>query len=457
MNDRAVNADQPIGILDETAGKTTVEPRAKYATLDTINEYCLREICQYLCVIDIAKVAATCKRLREFGENEINMKVKKVEIVLYVVDLALRIGGTYHEMTQKGLVAHFGRFGSFVENIILFGCDSKGECPKYIHEFEKVLRKCTNLKKLKIFNVFFTRKNAFNLQHASSTLNEFEMWECWGIDHNFVALDGSNLEKLSLLYMNVNFIRSNFFQQCTNLLSLNISLHHESDLNEILDITGHRLEYLSLEIWNEIIDYQSIGLLIANKLPKLKYLAIQDHRENNVRTNNYMNEISDLAHLKRLVLECSEFSVNSLLRKLSNNNIIEDLTIKSGIFCHEGIFAAPLLFRQLRKLEFSDTKNINYILKTLTEASMPEIVNFQCNFLIENDVNDLLALISSKRTLKSVRVYGSRFDKTFAVVKRIIEVLRTATRKRPCLELDFGYFSIGLEEVGENSFYNCKL
>lgn len=115
-------------------------------------------------------------------------------------------------------------------------------------------------------------------------------------------------------------------------------------LVQIFDNIGHSLKHLKLAFPDNVQDYQSIGTLITEKLVKLEKLELQ------FELTQIKEFLIEWPHLKSLEIECMDCSINLLLRTLSNNGFIEELTVTDGTFDHADENAPPVFFDKLQSL-----------------------------------------------------------------------------------------------------------
>lgn len=106
--------------LSANPGNTTV---SDYATLESINDDCLRYIVKYLNVIDVVNLSATCPRLLQFAETAVFPK-KANTICIELDDMALtaKISApsdrTYpSQFILYGVETPLRSFGGFVKDL----------------------------------------------------------------------------------------------------------------------------------------------------------------------------------------------------------------------------------------------------------------------------------------------------------------------------------------------------
>lgn len=109
-----------------------------------------------------------------------------------------------------------------------------------------------------------------------------------------------------------------------------------------------------------------------------------------------------LPHLKILDFKCNtNHSINSVLRTICENGIIEELKIHGGVI-DVNVEQPPLNFNKLRSITWVQQKKLSGILKTFTKSLMPEIQSIYLYFIKTHDLEDLYKFIVSKNTLKTI-------------------------------------------------------
>lgn len=411
--------------------------RNKIATLETINNDCLNEICQYLDFSDVLSVATTCSRLHEFANDQIfPQTAKRMKIRILQPDYPIRV-------RLERLAAQFEYFGSCVEHLTLnFSLNNRVKAD-YWRRFENVLELCPNLNTLCIHDAIFNPIETHIQKLRSLSVKELELDHCTGSkDWCEIFKCFTKLEKLSLI--NCNQSTSDIFGYCTNLSNFTLSVESFCRLATVFDLKVNHIQYLKLINTNGRPNYQSVDTLLTSKMPELKYLAVQDDNVSDVN----LNYLAGLPNLKLLHVQCGTHSVNSLLRKLSDHGLIEDLTVYCGIV-HDETDAAPLIFNHLRNIKWlaCDELSLVNILKALTMAQIPQITSITIVFLYEQHVDVLLAFLKSKITLNSLHISCSIINNPFAFVRRVIEILQMSTPNRPFFKLHIDCPHIGEGEV----------
>lgn len=86
--------------------------------------------------------------------------------------------------------------------------------------------------------------------------------------------------------------------------------------------------------------------------------------------------LTELQHLKSLYVSCAPaYRLNSLIRKLCYNRIIEELIINHGVFDDDDQDASPQLkYNKLRTIYFRNTTRLSRLLKTMSRSQMPDFV-----------------------------------------------------------------------------------
>lgn len=463
-NDRTDVSDNGYHIGDNLTEQQL--KRCEYSfflTLDNISNDFLLQICQYLNIFDVVNLASTCRRLHNFASGHIFPKLAK-HLELYMTGNHGRIGEEWYNPNRVqsddsdfilnlkiiDLENSFEKFGSFVKHLTLKGSFLRRfadifqtEC---LRDFERLLDMCPNLQTLCMELVEFNKEDGHLLQHITSGIKRLEFKRCSGIPNDWT--EGlkrfSKLEQIT--FTGYNKTNVDLFKY-SHLSSLTIG--NESctmyDLEKIFDKNHQSMQQLKLLSWvsqTKEIDYQDIATLIIDKLPNLKYLAIED--EVSVKLSNSLTE---LPHLKSLKLFCNGHSVNSLLRNLSDRGKIEDLDIEDGVFVEEDeTNKPPLVFNKLKSFRWIMIRyNSIQIFRALTKSQMPAIRNFDLD-LIKDNITDLLSVFETKETLKTLTITCYDIDVRFAFLQRLIEILNL-DGTRPFLNLNMK--SLAAEEVSQ--------
>lgn len=146
--------------------------------------------------------------------------------------------------------------------------------------------------------------------------------------------------------------------------------------------------------------------------------------------------LTRLANLKSLNLNCCyyKYSINEILRTLSDNGVIEELTICHGVFQDEGGNAPPLVFNKLQSFCWFSPESTSSIIAAVKNSQMSAIQTLELNTntnLQSHMYDDLLKIIESKTTLKSIRLQGYLTPPRYFVpnefFRRVIDIL-----KKPC-------------------------
>lgn len=146
------------------------------------------------------------------------------------------------------------------------------------------------------------------------------------------------------------------------------SVWQSGDLPQVPDNIGHSLQHLKLSNLQYMYGYDTVGTLITEKLLKL------DSLELDLLSTDNSKGLKELPHLKTFYVSCaSSYRLNSLIRNLSDNGIIEQLKIVYGVFDDDGQDAAPTLnFYKLRTISLSYINRLSGLLMKMTRSQMPD-------------------------------------------------------------------------------------
>lgn len=465
MNKRtkiSVDDSQPAGGSKENSAAST--------TLDGINGKCFRLICQHLEILDVVNLAITCKKLLLLAESDIFPKTaQQIQITMVAEDDISFINKTDIEsetesaskLTMKSLEKPFIYIGNFVKQLTLKGSGKlwewtvsktlRAEC---LRTFETLLRQCPNLETLCIHDVTFQSEDIHLLKNVTSNLKELNFVLCSGITNEWsTTFQGlSNLKQLMLNGPN-EIWPEDLFQNFKLLNSLNINYENcpvPEDLEVIFELIGPSLQNLTLSHFSRTPYHQSIPKIILDKLPKLERFEIFDN------LTIGLNSLIEIPQLKSMTIICTGKCVSSILRKLSERDTIEEITILDGSIDITAIDReSPLIFNKLKNFQWVTYSTVSArflnVLKTLTNSLLPNIesFNFSCWYLKLEELHSLqlLALFESKKTLKSLIFRGKSIDNPLAIVNPILEILKNSSPSRPFRKLNINRIQNGTEEV----------
>lgn len=455
----------------EGTNKATVSSNfsiTRYLTLETINDDCLRHIVQYLSIMDCPNFSATCSRFHNFAEAFIYPKKIQRICITYcesgrftaTLVASLDNANSSQQLKLNSFDMLFSRFGEFVNDLTF---DLK-HCPrKRKNEVWRTVEKCRNLTTLRLKHFQLVQADTRTLQFLIEKIQNFKelnFINCTGLTNNWCSNATSNtvpkVDKLSLSGAK-NIISNNFYGYFRNLSSLYVFCDHRSvwqmiNISRIFDNNGHSLKNLKLQNLSAISGYETIGILITEKLRILESVGLGFELTENSK------HLIELPHLTSLVV-WSDSKVNAALRILNDNGIIEELTVFKGVFEYEDENAPPFIFNKLKSFCWKDAKRMSRFLKTLNKADMPVIHTLELKFhnTTQNLLNELVKFIEAKHTLKSILLYfhGKVGFVLIDFIRKIINILRVASSpKRLFLNLKMWYVELGAEEVRRSVLLN---
>lgn len=445
MSDLHLNGD-PSSVNFNNKNITELQ---SLTTLESLNDDCLAQICQYLSLFGVAKLASTCTRLHEFANTFVFPKaVKKVEIKFTYETDSSDDSFSIFTTEMDYLVKPFEGFGYSIEQLTFNG--SMEDCDDFLQPIEtdnlssiaKLLDLCPNLHSLCFQQVRFTSDNIYLLSHVTPDLKELKFVRCASTtdDWSKALKRFPTLEHITLTGSEDNETTAVFFENTRNLSSLAISydnLKDAQDLETLFYQNRSSLQKLEITNYYQTTQYQSIRTLIV-ELPKLEYLSIDDRL-----SQELIDSLDDLPQLKSLKIWCGGMSVNSLLRKLSDLGTIEDLDIKDVVYDME-IDVRPLIFNQLKSIRLTganfsvndnEVTDLVGIFKSLIISEMPVITCFDFELKDDEQGRYLLELFKSKPTVKTMFIaFASmkiKMQNRCALVIRIIDILKMNEKRRP--------------------------
>lgn len=431
--------------------------------IQLINDDCLRQIFENLNYMDGVNLSKTCRRLMNFANSDYFPR-KTRQIRIDINKKAIVLKGSSVKAFKSGLTLHsleseFNYFQQFVEDLTinLQYLASPIENDLIWHYTDNITERCKHLKSLRFESWYFTSNQTAELQshiRGLPNLKELHLWQCSGITKNWRADSRATLkiEKLTIRTAE-DEIYGNFIDYFRNLFSLTIEIQNRNtlqieDIAKIFDYNCQSLKHLKLLGLDHVNGYESVGRIIAEKLPKLESLGLGFTITDN---SKYMTE---LPHLKSL--ELNGVDSLSLLRTLSDNGI-EELTINDEyFFANIAENGPPLIFNKLQSLRL--TVNATRLLEIITESRMPEIhtfvlhhINYQLRGEYQIPKNELLKFVETNKTLKFFRIFFMRDAQCSTdFIRKIIDILKVpCTPKRPFLNMELGRIYLEPEAVSQ--------
>lgn len=456
--------DQKIDVIDNIPEPP---PNRTKSSLDKINDDCMLEPLKYLSLMELSKSALQVPRIPTIAmEYLFPQKAKKLKIYLLSEGDMVPDGITEFPEGATDLEAYFLKgFGEFVKGLSLAGLHT-GRTEKFKRNgfgtCEKLLSSCLNIDSLCLNSVDFGANSSL-LNNVSPSLKKLKLFRCSGIttDCSKAFKRLPQIENITITE-NQGEITGDFFKHFSNLTNLTIdnkSLPKTEDLQLIFEQYGQNIRKLKLLHYTKSPDYRTIGTLIAERLPELEKLFIED-----IFSDNLTIWLPRLPHLKSLKLNFCGKSVNSVLRMLSGQNI-EALHFFCYVFNNEED-APQLVFNQLQsvEMEYALTQHSVALFNALTMSQMPALTTLNVQFNVKA-MNNLLKLIESKLNLElmtSCCSYWNEEQKNKFVCD-IINILKK-NEKRPIFNLNIPDIKIGTDLVSKTirriswlNFYNFLL
>lgn len=446
--------------INSTEEKNEIAEHIEHSTepsesLETINNDCLLEIVKYLDIMDIVNLARASERLYNFAKDEIFPKAVKETYIYWYYNMddgyldkisLTTYGGMEVELTRENLETAFRFFGEFVEDLqtdtVMALISNK------THITENILKSCHNLKKLHLKHYIFSFQETQELQNNIERLqhlNELTITDCHDIITHWRASNGIlNVKKL-ILGHTLDDVNCHFVGCFRNLTSLSLDLMlnywqrcHGSpspwkldDFVEMFDNNRHSLKHLKVRSITENSTPENAARILNDRLPCLEYLEL------NFALTDETTCFIDMPQLKSVKLGCTDaHRINSALRKLSVNGIVEELLIFGGVFEESlGNVQPPLRFLKLRTFIW---KSVNYmrfsgILQTLSRSLMPEIQFIEFAGIKTNDLDDLSDFIESKKTLKMVELNLFQGNAPLSFWRKLVGILKESSTPRRSL------------------------
>lgn len=434
-----------------------------YSEFETINDDCLWIIVNYLNILDVVNLAATCSRFHNFAEDVIYpKKARKIFIIDCQIDtltaslLTASDAKLMRKIKIKRIETAVSCFGEFVNDLRfnLSSCHRKNH--KIWRSCVMMMEHCQNLTTLSIQHVILKRRDIRELQRLIENyqnLKELVLFECSGLTNNWSTTPLNRNSKVDKLSMTAaNKISSNFFEYFSDLSSLTVRFTSNcwktSDIVNIFSNNSHSLKHLNLMNLFVLDGYECVGRIIDEKLQKLERLEL----DINITDKTwYMIEMNNLKSLK--VGFADNTRINAVLRLLSDTGIIEKLHIHEGVFEDEDESASPKIFNELKSLKLIHPGNMSSFFKTIHKSQMKNIQVFSLEWMEPTQilVNGLLKFIESKRTLNSLTLifHGELRFVLIEFFRQLINMLKEPCMpKRPFLYVDFwSEFRLKDEEV----------
>lgn len=194
----------------DTESKTAApEAKSKTPALFKLNIDCVAHILDYLSLVDLAKVAQTCKLLHKVAGNVFQLHYPFANVIIHDDGMYLE---NHSRMTQCIDV-----FSEYFQCVVF--SDVMNDDSKEIdwHQF----------KSIKHAHFYFTRFSSRNCKLIKEILQKVEVVE------------------LSDCYFNNDNVHENFLEHCKNLKKLMITVNYDYDANWLY-YEYPRLEYLSI-------------------------------------------------------------------------------------------------------------------------------------------------------------------------------------------------------------------
>lgn len=234
--------------------------------LSSINQYCLLEICKHLDVMDVANLAGTCTRLKNFADAYIYPnKAKKIEI---------------KDIKMKSIKTAFYNFGLFVTDLT-FNLYMSGSMSVEKHETCLfVMEQCPNLATLRILGYDFRNTDTHSFQRVINnlqSLKELHLEKPPGLTNSWHT-NLNSVHTLTLIEEEQMQIR--FFDFFKNLSSLTIVFKFQNkwqtkDLLRKLCENG-KIEELSISYGSFEEEAVNAPTLIFNKLKSLSIYYMEN-------------------------------------------------------------------------------------------------------------------------------------------------------------------------------------
>lgn len=414
--------------------------------IQNINDDSLRHIFRYLNLMDGVNMAKTCTRFENFSHTDFFPHAKQIRIEIdtkFIILKAPLIDTFTSESTLRNMEVAYQYFDQFVEDLtfMLLYVPTPNEQAIIWRSSLIMMAGSPYLKALHYNSWSLNADQTDELQDQIEKfeyLTELDISGSAGITNNWRAPYRGipKIEKLNFTVRDV--ISTHFLDYFRNLSSLIIDFKQihcceAQDLARMFDNNGHCLQILKLYNLSEVRNYSTVGRLIMAKLTKLKSLELAFHMSN---SSKYMTE---LAHLKSLKVCCSHGAINSFLRTLSKNGIIEELEICDGVFIDDEN-EPQLVFNKLRSLSLQQVCRMPSFWITMTGSHMPVLQSFDIGLRERSELYDLLGFIESKRTIKSLQITHRRPHNDFVLLPfftQLIQILEEpCTPPRPFLHLN---------------------
>lgn len=314
---------------------------------------------------------------------------------------------------------------------------------------ENILANCNNLKKLCFRNHMFESENIYAIQNRIESLQylqQLEFVDCQGITNNWRPANGiSNVVKLRI-DTGAADVTGHFIDYFTNLTSLTINVENccwkFADLVEMFENSSHSMTHLKVTDKSNRIAPELLARLITEKLYKLEILELE------LCFTEATMCLIRLPQLKTVDLSCG--NVNTILRTLSDNGIIEELKL-DGHYDGSGRNAS-LLFQKLRKISWAAASYHN-LFKTLTEWQMPVIQTVIFYNIQSHEIDGLVKFIASKNTFKSIKLTLAKATKLpISFWCQVIDILKDSSTPRPFVSFVIYPFNVEAEVVSKITF-----
>lgn len=399
------------------------EEIANTSTILSLNDDCLREICDYLNLTDLCAFSDVCGRFKQNGQAKFrSLKMKSVDRDLWT---------KLPDVTKYSLLRNFGQS---ITSLVAVALKRNNE-----YLVLMIIRYCGEALKALILHRF--RLNAYlgeRLLSLISCLEKFGIVECH-CQPSFcerLPFHSPNLLELQFKfeyysqYSNV-FVHGGLPQTFPKLQTLSFVDLEIKDLKRFL-IKNQQVRTIHLESMNGNEEHFA---LIAEHLPTIENVAMVVSKRWNMENHSNLRKFSAL---KSLLLKSHRYTnVENILRKMASEKVpIENLQLMKCP-CNQDLLAQIQNFEKLKTLRLIDIDDISLKNVVAICKNLDELIELQYRSAGVCTSLELLALIRSAKKLQKLhfenknRKMGIDAD----VFMKIVDTVRTRRNEHNRLEI----------------------
>lgn len=307
-----------------------------------LNDDCLFSIFDYLNVLDLIRIEATCPRIKALVQSLYKHKYQNVDFE--------HIKGTYEPLTLMEARSILMQIGRFIKDFKIQSKNIKNENSRILL---MIPRYCTNLEYLEIFGYPLTTRLIEPFIGTFNDLTSLSLVNTRLEDALFTRIFNSQVSKLKSLNVSQNYsLRGSFLTKFHNLESINlencvqIQSRHlinfcQRNGSTLTTLNINRCDQLTTECFENIVQH----------LSKLESLVISNYYQKLKSPNHKI--FANIQNLKKLKIVFVNYAKNTeLLSALTEANRLEHFDISNAHLTKDEV-KILYEFTQLKYLDIS--------------------------------------------------------------------------------------------------------